>query len=68
MTKVTILKQVRNNQTLRQLDTEEVVATIKDQAFGKICSELRAVYPLAEVRMKYDADDGFLSYYTQDLP
>ena len=68
MTKVTILKQVRNSQTLRQLDMEEVVATIKDQAFGKICSELRAVYPLAEVRMKYDADDGFLSYYTQDLP
>ena len=68
MMKITILRQARNAQTLRLIDVEEAVTMIQDQAFGDICRQVREVYPLAEVRKKYEGGDGFLSYYTQGLP
>ena len=68
MTKVTIIKNYRNNITLRQLDLSEVVQAIQGQTYEELCEQLRHVYPLVEVRQKYDAMDGLIDLYTKDLP
>ena len=60
MTKVTIIKNYRNNITLRQLDLSEVVQAIQGQTYEELCEQLRHVYPLVEVRQKYDAMDGLI--------
>ena len=68
MAKVTIIKNYRNNITLRQLDLSEVVQTIQGQTYEELCEQLRYVYPLAEVRQKYDATDSLIDFYTKELP
>ena len=68
MTKVTIVKEYRNAVTLRQLDLSEIVSAIQNEAYRTLCKELRDVYPLAEVRQKYDAMDGLLHFLTKRLP
>ena len=68
MTKVTIVKNYRNTVTLRQMDLSEVVQTIQDQAYDELCRQLRNVYPLVEVRQKYDEMDGLFYLYTKDIP
>ena len=68
MTKVTIIKNYRNNITLRQLDLSEVVQAIQGQTYEELCEQLRHVYPLVEVRQKYDATDGLIDFYTKELP
>ena len=68
MTKVTIIKRHRNTETLRQLELSEVVNSIQGQDYHDLCRQLRDVYPLAEVRQKYDVTDGLLSMYTKKLP
>ena len=50
MTKVTIVKNYRNNVTLRQIDLSEAVQIIQEQAYEELCQQLRHVYPLVEVR------------------
>ena len=68
MTKVTIVKNYRNNVTLRQIDLSEAVQMIQEQAYEALCEQLRHVYPLVEVRQKYDAMDGLFNLYTKDIP
>ena len=68
MAKVTIVKKYRNAETLRQLDITDFVAMIRQETYGEQCKGLREVYPLAEVRRKYDAFDSTLDDYTRDLP
>ena len=68
MTKVTIVKNYRNNVTLRQIDLSEAVQMIQEQAYEALCQQLRHVYPLVEVRQKYDAMDGLFNLYTKDIP
>ena len=68
MTKVTIVKEYRNTVTLRQMELSEIVSAIQNEAFCVLCKELRDVYPLVEVRQKYDAMDGLLHFYTKGLP
>jgi hypothetical protein len=68
MTKVTIVKEYRNTVTLRQMELSEIVSAIQNEAFCELCKELRDVYPLVEVRQKYDAMDGLLHFYTKGLP
>ena len=58
MTKVTIVKNYRNTVTLRQVDLSELVQMIQDQAYEELCRQLRDIYPLVEVRQKYDAPQG----------
>ena len=68
MTKVTIIKNYRNTVTLRQVDLSEVVQAIQQKAYQEQCKKLRDIYPLAEVRQKFDTMDGLLPLYTKDLP
>ena len=68
MSKVTIVKNYRNTVTLRQMDMSEIVQTIQGEAYGELCRELRRIYPLVEVRQKYDAMDGLFHLYTKDIP
>ena len=68
MTKVTLIKNYRNTVTLKQLELQEIVQAIQDQAYKELFHQLRYVYPLAEVRQKYDATDGLLNLYTKDIP
>ena len=68
MTKVTIVKNYRNNVTLRQIDLSEAVQMIQEQAYEALCQQLRHVYPLVEVRQKYDAMDGLFNLYAKDIP
>ena len=68
MTKVTIVKKYRNTLTLRPIGLQEAVQAIQGQAFYEQCEQLRDIYPLAEVRQKYDAMDGLFHLYTKDLP
>ena len=68
MKKVTIVKQYRNTETLRQMELAEVAQMIQNQAYREQCKALRDIYPLIEVRQKYDAMDGLLSLYTKNLP
>ena len=58
MTKVTIVKNYRNTMTLRQVELSEIVQMIQEQAYEELCRQLRDIYPLVEVRQKYDAMDG----------
>ena len=41
---------------------------IQEQAYEELCQQLRHVYPLVEVRQKYDAMDGLFHLYTKDIP
>ena len=66
MSKITIVKNYRNTVTLRQMDMSEIVQTIQGEAYGELCRELRRIYPLVEVRQKYDAMDGLFHLYTKD--
>ena len=68
MTKVTIVKKYRNTLTLRPIGLQEAVQAIQGQAFYEQCEQLRDIYPLAEVRQKYDAMDGLFHLYTKNLP
>ena len=68
MTKVTIIKNYRNTMTLRQVELSELVQMIQEQAYEELCRQLRDIYPLAEVRQKYDAMDGLFHLYTKDIP
>ncbi len=68
MNKVTIIKQYRNSQTLRQMELSEVVHAIQNQAYDELCEQLRYIYPAVEVRQKYDAMDGLFHLYTKDIP
>ena len=68
MSKVTIVKTYRNTVTLRQMDMPEIVQTIQGEAYGELCRVLRRIYPLVEVRQKYDAMDGLFHLYTKDIP
>ena len=68
MNKVTIIKQYRNTQTLRQMELSEVVHSIQNQAYDELCEQLRYIYPAVEVRQKYDAMDGLFYMYTKDIP
>ena len=68
MTKVTIVKNYRNTVTLRQVDLSELVQMIQEQAYEELCRQLRDIYPLVEVRQKYDAMDGLFHLYTKDIP
>ena len=68
MTKVTLIKNYRNTVTLKQLELQEIVQAIQDQAYKELFHQLRYVYPLAEVRQKYDAMDGLFNLYTKDIP
>lgn len=49
MTKVTIVKNYRNNVTLRQIGLSEAVQMIQEQVYEELCQQLRHVYPLVEV-------------------
>ncbi|MBQ7512817.1 MAG: hypothetical protein IJS95_00330, partial [Prevotella sp.] len=68
MAKVTIIKNYRNSVTLRLTEMPEIVQIIQGQAYEQLCKELRDVYPLVEVRQKYDATDGLFQLYTKDIP
>ena len=68
MTKVTIVKNYRNTMTLRQVELSEIVQMIQEQAYEELCRQLRDIYPLVEVRQKYDAMDGLFHLYTKDIP
>ena len=68
MAKVTIIKNYRNTVTLRLTEMPEIVQIIQGQAYEQPCKELRDVYPLVEVRQKYDATDGLFQLYTKDIP
>ena len=68
MTKVTLIKNYRNTVTLKQLELQEIVQAIQNQAYKELFHQLCYVYPLAEVRQKYDATDGLLNLYTKDIP
>ena len=68
MKKVTIVKRYRNTETLRLMELSEVAQVIQNQAYQEQCKALRDVYPLVEVRQKYDAIDGLLSLHTKNLP
>ena len=68
MNKVTIIKQYRNSQTLRQMELSEVVHAIQNKAYDELCEQLRYIYPAVEVRQKYDAMDGLFHLYTKDIP
>ncbi len=50
------------------MDITDFVAMIRQETYGEQCKGLREVYPLAEVRRKYDAFDSTLDDYTRDLP
>ena len=50
------------------MEISEAVQTIQDQAYYELCKQLRDIYPLVEVRQKYDAMDGLFHLYTKDLP
>ena len=68
MGKITLVKSYRNTITLRQMELPEIVSAIQNEAYYALCKELRDVYPLVEVRQKYDAMDGLLHFYTKGLP
>ena len=68
MTKVTIIKNYRNTETLRQMELSEAVQAIQGQAYEAQCRELRKVYPYMEVRQIFDTMDGVLYPYVKDLP
>jgi hypothetical protein len=50
------------------LGLSEVVDNIQHGDYHNLCMQLREVYPLAQVRRKYDGGDGMLGQYTKMLP
>ena len=68
MAKATILKNYRNTVTLRQVEIPEAVQIIQGKVYDNLCGQLRHIYPLVEVRQRYDAADGLFHLYTKDLP
>ena len=44
MTKVTIVKNYRNNITLRQIDLSEAVQMIQEQAYEALCEQAPEVW------------------------
>ncbi len=57
-TKVTIIKNYRNKETLRQIDLEELINSIRSCQYAQEVDELRKVYPIVK---NHRADDGSLT-------
>ena len=68
MAKATIIRQYRNAETLRQMELSEVVDNIRSQVYAAPCSELRQIYPLAEVKQRLVNSGGLTFNCTKDLP
>ena len=68
MNKVTIIKKYRNTETLRQLELQEVVDSIRNKVYREQCVVLRDMYPLAEAQQHFEPSDDYLSKYTKALP
>ena len=67
-TKVTIIKNYRNTETLRQIDLEELITSIRSCQYAQEVSELRKIYPLVK---GHRTQDGSLSSWIpaiKDLP
>jgi hypothetical protein len=50
--KVTIIKQYRDNETLRLYELSTIVSNIRIESFRKTCDEIRQEYPLTEVQQR----------------
>ena len=68
MNKVTIIKKYRNTETLKQLELQEVVDSIRNKVYREQCVVLRDMYPLAEAQQHFEPSDDYLSKYTKALP
>ena len=68
MAKTTIIRQYRNTETLRQMELSEVVDNIRRQIYAAPCSELRQIYPLAEVEQRLVDSGGLTFNCMKDLP
>ena len=67
-TKVTIIKNYRNTETLRQIDLEELITSIRSCQYAQEVRELRKIYPLVK---GHRTQDGSLSSWIpaiKDLP
>ncbi|MBO7120126.1 MAG: hypothetical protein J6W03_07405 [Bacteroidaceae bacterium] len=53
MTKVTIIKKYRNQETLRELELSVVVRKMKQQIYEVICRELQETYSLEAVQKRF---------------
>ena len=58
--KITLIKQYRSKDTLRQLNLEEVIESIRSCEYINEVSELREVYPLVKDKRM---EDGSLNIY-----
>ena len=58
MTKVILIKNYRNTVTLKQLELQEIVQAIQDQAYKELFHQLCYVYPLADCIPPVDTQRG----------
>ena len=68
MTKISILKNYRNTQTLNVLALDEVAQMLQSNEYMKEIADLREEYPLLELQRKEDGSMSGEKRYTDRIP
>ena len=68
MGKITLLKNYRNKETLRVMELEAVVKSIRNQEYREQVDELRMMYPVLELRRREDGTISGSARFTDAIP